>query len=89
METIEQIDEVQTAPAGSLDLAICPEEIRMLDPNADILWAKFLRRTGIPMSAKAKKGKCGKRRVGGQQLPTCSNHPQFRYPIPTATPSGM
>jgi hypothetical protein len=57
METIEQIDEVQTAPAGSLDLAICPEEIRMLDPNADILWAKFLRRTGIPMSAKAKKGK--------------------------------
>jgi hypothetical protein len=41
----------------SEDLAICPEEIRALDPNADILWAKFLRRTGIPMSAKAKKGK--------------------------------
>lgn len=49
--------EVLEAPDPATDLSVCPEEIRALDPNANILWVKFLRRTGIPMSAKSKKGK--------------------------------
>jgi hypothetical protein len=47
--------EQQSVP--SIDLAICPEAIRALDPNADLLWVKFLRKTGVAMSAKSKKGK--------------------------------
>jgi hypothetical protein len=39
------------------DLAVCPAEVLALDPNAAVLWVKFLRRTGVPMSAKSKKGK--------------------------------
>jgi hypothetical protein len=60
METIEQLAESETtevAAKPSVDLAICPKEILALDSNAAVLWVKFLRRTGIPMSAKATKGK--------------------------------
>jgi hypothetical protein len=49
METIET--------SVCMDLATCPEAIHALDPNADLLWVKFLRKTGVPMSAKSKKGK--------------------------------
>ena len=38
------------------DLAVCPSELSVLDPNAPVLWVKFLRRTGLPMSAKSKRG---------------------------------
>ena len=47
----------ETKQASLQDLTTCPEEILALDPNAEGLWVKFLRRTGVPMSAKSKKGK--------------------------------
>jgi hypothetical protein len=62
MQAADSITEVtkQEAVEGkrdARDLTICPADILALDPNARVLWVKFLRRTGIPMSAKSKKGK--------------------------------
>jgi len=60
MEMLEHVAESETtevAARPSVDLAVCPKEILALDPNAAVLWVKFLQRTGIPMSAKATKGK--------------------------------
>jgi hypothetical protein len=32
------------------DLSVCPAELKALDPNAEVLWPVFLKRTGIAMS---------------------------------------
>ena len=48
---------METTAQEPQDLTLCPPEVIALDSNASALWVKFLRRTGIPMSAKSKKGK--------------------------------
>ncbi len=37
-----------------MDLTICPDEIRALDPHADEAWSLFLKKTGISMSVDGK-----------------------------------
>src|SRR5712692_2208775 len=38
-----------------MDLTICPDEIRALDPHADEAWSLFLKKTGISMSVDGKR----------------------------------
>lgn len=38
-----------------MDLTICPDEIRALDPHADESWPVFLKKTGISMSVDGKR----------------------------------
>ncbi len=53
----EETKQVEVTQRPQIDLTQCPAEISALDPNAPLLWIQFLRRTGIPMTAKGKRGK--------------------------------
>lgn len=45
-------DTLERIPLTNPDLTVCPEELRAADPNAELLWPKFLKRSGVTMSTR-------------------------------------